>query len=191
MFTIKKGSSRIVILIPFFGIAIKFPIIYPRAFFKSLYRVCFGDFSKKAELRRYFVKLICNMRDTDEQFSGGWYLFRGISDNWTEFLFLFKNRKSAFLMPTYFSLFGLINICPLGEEFENGLEYENAKRLWVELYTVTNGDVLKEGHHFEETKNFCIYKGVLKMCDYGGIGVRQVISHHILALDDLSRRFQK
>lgn len=190
MFVVKKGSSRRVYLIPSLGIAIKDPMIMLWPFLKSFYEIFLRDFSKNPKLAQVYLKLLFRMNNINSPFSGGWYLFRGIVENWMEFLFFIKNRNNTFLMPVYFSFFGFINICPLGKEFENGLGFENAKKLWAELYTVTNGDILRDGHHFENTGNFCIYKGKLKMCDYGGIRVRQIITRHILVLNELSETFQ-
>jgi hypothetical protein len=96
-------------------------------------------------------------------------LFLGIMENWREFIFYLFNR-SPFLMPTYFSLFGIINIQEKGE-----VAKIETVDLWCQLAQMTNHAVNCCGHHFANPGNFCNENGHLKIFDYGNPKVQEVV----------------
>jgi len=157
---IKKGTTRIAWLIPFFGIVIKFPVIKPKEFF-----ICLRDGFRnweymKIQLRAPIGRGIPKFKDC---------LFWGIKCNWQEFCFYIRTRN-IFLQPTYFSLFGLVNIQRLGKPCKF-----TTTDLWCQLHELTNGKVWAHSHHFAEPDNFC-FDGTLRIVDYGDKRTQGVVS---------------
>lgn len=176
---IKKGTSRIVWLIPSMGLAIKFPIVRLKLFFLSF----FHCLKKPDERLRFFLTYA-----VDIPYGARWYVLKGFSDNWREFVFFLKHREGDFLLPTFFSFFGLFNISPLVSGLDEKPELE--RKLWSKLLDITDHEVLKDGHHFSEGKNFCYYKKRLRMSDYGSAVTQKIILKHLDALNQLSKDFQ-
>jgi len=173
-----RGTTRIVWLIPRLGIAIKFPIIHIKKFFESLFH-----YLTVCDQLDWFIKT-----STEVQHSARFYLFKGLTDNWREGAFFLKKRKEIFLLPTFFSFFGLFNIVPLVNGLECGSDLE--KSVWRALLSATKNEVMKDLHHFGEGHNFCFYKGHLRMSDYGSIRCQKIISDHFTALNELSKNFR-
>ncbi|MDP2951553.1 MAG: hypothetical protein Q8N55_04170, partial [bacterium] len=98
-----------------------------------------------------------------------YFLFKGLRDNWLEWIFYLKYRH-PFLQPTYFSLAGLINI-------QRTASCLNKKDLWHKFITVNKEAVWEGGsHYFDNPANFCWDKhGFLKTVDYGSPSVQGVI----------------
>jgi len=160
----KKGQDRVVVVFSSLGIAIKFPIIRLWLAVRLLYRDIKGG---------HWEHLKKNWGYPVEAFGGlRGILFRGLSANWGEFRFYWQTRN-PFLQPTYFSLFGLLNIqradapCLLKDE-----------DLWCQLHELTRGKVFDDSHHFANPGNFCFCNGKLRMLDYGSRKSRGVIALH-------------
>ncbi len=75
-------------------------------------------------------------------------------------------------MPTYFSLFGIINILKSGPlpnlyfpEFGN------------QIREITNGASKTDNHVFEGRTNFCVLNGKLKIADYGNPKTQKVLDN--------------
>jgi len=160
---VKKGQDRIVILFPWIGIAVKFPIVH---FWRVVCLLCYDikrgnwDCLKKnwewpIEARSGFKGL----------------LFRGLATNWGEFRF-YRSTHNPFLQPTYLS-FGFVNI----QRYDEPCKLKNVD-LWCQLYELTNGDVFADSHHFENPRNFCFNNGMLRILDYGSRRSQGVISKH-------------
>jgi hypothetical protein len=99
-------------------------------------------------------------------------LFLGIRDNWQEFVFYVFNR-SPFLAPTYFSLFGLLNVQKRGEKPKI-----KDVDLWCQLCDMTNKAVHVDGHSFSNSHNFCECDGHLMIVDYGDPRIHGVLKKH-------------
>lgn len=100
-----------------------------------------------------------------EQYCTVWiYLLGGIMANYYERKF-YKQTKNPFVMPTYFSFFGLFNVQKRGEE----VNFWESDSLWG--YVCTNSQNIDQpfcdNHTLCEPKNFCIDNGKLKLVDYG------------------------
>jgi hypothetical protein len=155
---IVKGSSRIVLV--FTKVVVKIPRVYFRRAFKAMYN---------SIVRGFFFKSMRNgvyVHSSPRKF-----LFRGFVENWNEFIYYYKS-KLVILQPTYFSLFGIFNIQEVGEKLETNVD------LWNQLYDVTDGMVVKDGHAFRNTDNFCKKDGYIKMIDYGSERTIQVLKKY-------------
>lgn len=94
---IAKGRKRTVYI--FDDFVVKIPIVrYRLAFSIAMWWIRHGIFWK-------------NIIEYDHYCYGTVqiFLFRGLAENWNEFE-LFCKTKHCFLVPTYFSFFGLINV---------------------------------------------------------------------------------
>lgn len=155
----KKGQTRIVIILG--GLVIKFPRIDIYYFFKTLHY-----WFKKGEILK-------NIRTTTyDKVEVKYYLLKGITNNWSEFLF-YQKTKHPFLMPTFFSLFGLLNIQKAGPILQmDGRPFFNA------IDKIINKGSWKGGHTFSNPENFCWTNNHLKIVDYGDTQVQSVIKKH-------------
>jgi len=169
---IKKGRDRIVLILPFFGIVIKLPISHPISVIKFFFflikdRKSFIKDGIKRIFFRFFTSRIGygvgNFKDA---------MFGGMYSNWLEYLF-WKRTKNPFLKPTYFSLFGLLNIQKYGKLCE--LEYID---FWFQLRELTKENVYDNPHHFSNPKNFTLENGKLQLVDYGSVRVYRVIAKY-------------
>lgn len=152
---IKKGKNRIALIFPSLEIAVKIPIIRfflaARPFFRYAFR---------AEHRGVLRGFILRPTDTPAVASLRSFLFKGIQENWAEFLF-FQKTKNPFLQPTYYSFFGLLNFQACGED------HPLPGKFFHKLYVLTRGKIYEDPHHFANERNFCFYQGSLRMIDYG------------------------
>jgi len=93
-----------------------------------------------------------------------YYLFAGLLANYYEWA-IWKLTKHSFLIPTYFSLFGIVNVqkyAPVLTTCKKG------------LYGIL-GDILQDErlavdcdrHTLFVQDNYCVSKHKLKLCDYG------------------------
>jgi len=98
-----------------------------------------------------------------------WCLADGFFSNWREFWFFITTRH-PFVQPTYFSLFGAINIQRKGKECSL-----NDTDLWCQLMDLADKAVQKDEHHFDHPANFCLEDGRLTMSDYGSPACIEVI----------------
>ncbi|OGG93353.1 hypothetical protein A2609_01525 [Candidatus Kaiserbacteria bacterium RIFOXYD1_FULL_47_14] len=163
---IRKGNDRIVFVFPSLGIVVKLPIVH--FFFAArcswqMFFHCGAKGRRWKILKRYLEFPTKNMS------SFRWFLFRGLSANWNEFRF-YRKTKNPFLQPTYFSLFGLLNI----QRFDEPCQLEETG-FWWQLLELTNGKVSDDGHHFEEPRNFCFHNGKLRILDYGSRRTHDVV----------------
>ena len=163
-----KGS-RWVVAFPRLGIVVKLPRICWlrfKIYFLHLYH------------ERGLVYAVKQIR-WNEYVWGGYrvLLTKGLRDNWRELWFYWFHR-SRFLQPTYFSLFGLLNIQLLGkilteEEFDKSGIFNQARVL-------TQRDSGNDGHHFASHTNFChADRGKdgteIRMVDYGSPPTQEVL----------------
>lgn len=161
MFKVFFGSQRCVVAFPFFGFVIKFPSFH-KAHWVWYY------FGKRSIL--YVVRTFL---------SQAWYfVVNGIKQNYRE-RNLWKKTKNPFLVPSYFSFFGLINI----QEYkivvlDSKLESLLLKEMSA-LWRSGEGDSIFDGvetHAWSSISNFTVTSsGNLKMLDYGGENDGKVI----------------
>lgn len=158
---IKKGSSRIVLLIASY--AVKLPIIRPIKAIKVIW---------KAVLCGRLMACLTAPYDSESLLTFQRLLLRGLFDNLMEYYFYLTNN-SQFLAPTYFSFFGLLNIQKAGSSIKT--DHLNFKR---QMRYLTNWDCENDGHTFANTNNFCIINCKLVIVDYGSIKTQQVLKNY-------------
>lgn len=166
---VKRGTTRVVWVFPQFGFAIKFPVFFFKNFFKSLWH-----FRRKW---KYLYKFFTY--ESEVHHSARFCMFKGLLDNWREFIFFISNSKQPFLLPTYFSFFGIFTVSAVGKEIPDEI------RLYSFIYNATDGDSGKDGHHFAENNNFCFFKGYIRMRDYGSKRTQEIIAKHWENLNSL------
>jgi hypothetical protein len=169
--TLRKGTTRKVVLIHSLNIVLKFPAFDIKLGIKLVLKVLhlilsvyiFKDDSKKWELRHQCKYWLFRHYEIPNTLS--YYLFRGLFANINEARFWLFHRKNPLMIPTYFSLFGLVNIQPIVKPIKNC-----SVGIWHKLYKLT--DIPKEmsGHdaHAWEDKNFTQKgDGSIALYDYG------------------------
>lgn len=157
---ISKGKTRIAVI--FENFVVKLPRIYFRQAFKKIWKSFrSGDLAK------------CLGYGLEVYGSPKRLLFRGVWENWGEFRF-YRLSRSRFLMPTYFSLFGMLNIQKRGNK-KAKIEDVN---LWCQLCEMTNNEVWADGHTFSNANNFCDDDGKLVMVDYGNARIHDVLNKY-------------
>ena len=152
---IKKGKNRLVMIFPALHIALKFPMVHAiravRQFFTYGFRSPYpGDINKSL---------------TE-------HLFKGMGDNWREFMFYVRTRH-PFWQPTYFSFFGLLNIQRATEPCGRSMQ-----ALWSEIHDVTGGEAFKDAHHFSNPFNFCHAGKHFMILDYGHPKTQEIIRQY-------------
>ena len=157
---------------PRLNIAIKLPRIYLRN--------GFGTIVTYLRARRpmvFYKKEIFSWTVYHDATIKSWS-FRGIVDNRHEYVF-YQKTKNPFLLPTYFSFFGLFNIQKLGNELKI-----DSIDLWCQLYEITEGLVFKCSHHFTFAGNFSLKNGKIQILDYGDPRVQEVIEKDGLLIQE-------
>lgn len=164
---IKSGTARLAICLPSLGFVVKLPIPKPIQFFKCLKGYIWmarklNDWSK--------VKRALWLDEENDTVGNIRYtLLNGTYQNWNEYR-LWKRTHSPFLEPTYFSLFGLVNIQRYGKELD-----VSDVTLWSQILDLSEETAWSNSHHFANPANFSFRDGTIRMFDYGGRGVEEVI----------------
>jgi hypothetical protein len=171
---IRRGSTRIVWVFPRLGFALKFPRIMVRQFCENIY------FFRNHISMLWMYLSVPSVRATTSAY---YHLLVGLVTNWNEFIYFLKHHKNTFLFPTYFSFFGLINITPLGKEINEDVSRGTLFRV---LSQKTQGDACKDPHHFSAKQNFCIYRGNIRIRDYGGRETQKILLGHFPKLNALT-----
>jgi hypothetical protein len=92
-------------------------------------------------------------------------IIRKIHKNWQEFAFYVRTRHQ-FCVPTYFSLFGLVNIQPRLAPVPEDVAI---RHLWPTLFSVTEqrfNELGFTGHTLQHPRNFGLWRGRVVLCDY-------------------------
>jgi hypothetical protein len=164
----KKGNDRQVVLLPALGLAIKFPRIYLGDFFIRLFYV---GLSLKFWKKEIFVRTAQGQDGTMKH-----WLFRGIMNNWLEFCYYVRTRQT-FLVPTYFSFFGLINF----QQFSESCLMDD-QEFWDQLVALTDREIARDEdvdmHHFSNPGNFSCQGNKWRIIDYGDVGVQATLAKY-------------
>jgi hypothetical protein len=91
-------------------------------------------------------------------------LFGGIMANYQEWRF-YRKTKNIFVMPTYFSFFGLFNIQKRGKK----IDFWDRVGAWHYIHNniENHQQPFCDGHTLANIENFCLDNGHLKIVDYG------------------------
>jgi hypothetical protein len=176
---IKNGSTRLVVI--FKNFVIKIPKVYWRRILKVvLYRnpKYFFLSVKKHGFKRHYLIWLIQKRESlkngkkyivkeserlhlqvifPKAYEINWNLsflfFSGVMANWNEFIF-YRRAKNPFVMPTYFSFLGLINIQKRGKK----IDFWGQGEVW--RYVCKNCEYPNQpfcdSHTFIEIGNFCL-----------------------------------
>lgn len=159
----KKGSARVVFIFPHLGLVIKLSRFYVWIAFKTFW---------KYTTQKKYWGLLKKWFTYDVVAIGGfkYLLCRGLRDNWHEYKY-YTATKQVFLQPTYFSLFGFLNVQKYGEYQKMPFDI-----LLHHFMDLTNGEAFKDAHHFASSRNFCFEKGKIKITDYGSSRTQEIIT---------------
>lgn len=165
---IKRGTSRIVIVLPKLGIVIKLARTYPLAWVKHLWflwrlrrRMNFW-----LELKDHFNAGVDDVSSFDA------FLLCGLCANWQEWRYWKQHRFRA-LVPTYWSLFGLCNIQAYGNA--NSMDLNGWALVFQRLLVATQRDIWEDNHCFCVLRNFVDYAGTIRLVDYGSLKTQRVL----------------
>lgn len=151
---ISRGTYRFVLAIPEIGIVLKFPVIDCPSL-KDLK----ANVGNRKYLQRFSIENSCYLTLKMQ-------LFRGVYENFGEWLFWLKNHHPL-CQPTYFSLLGLVNIQKYGQKLSSGIIQENAVLRILETIVPSDDELLANDLHHITGDNFCSGPNGLKMFDYG------------------------
>ncbi len=161
----KKGSRRNVLCFPKLGFVIKLPKFLIRSTLRQFY------FYSTVPPKGNRIKSLKRFLKWDNRVMFGFknLMLKGIYDNWNEYRFYSKNHN-IFTQPTYFSLFGFVNIQKYSYQVEIPL-YPLFKR----FQEITNTEAIKDGHHFTIWSNFCFENNKIKIVDYGSESTQAIV----------------
>jgi hypothetical protein len=167
-----KGTTRYVLPLPHMGIVIKLPIIRLGIACEALY--CILREKRGGRLKWLYSEIF---EFTPEMYGSlKRFLFLGAKENWEEFLFSQEMHKRAPIRKTFFSFLGLCNVQRYGEPLE--IEEGFFSTWWKQLVRLFGNDTIRDGHHFENTNNFCREKDALIFLDYGSRKTQNIIRKH-------------
>lgn len=153
-----RGTNRLVWTLPVTGLAIKIPRIRLQMLLWSLRCATDTEWFRR-EVFRY---------SSEDQGSMKWSLLKGVLDNWREYCF-YREYPHRVLVPTYISIFGLVNIQRL-------VTAERIDEVLLELICDVAGcDVCRDRHHFSNPANFCLENGRLRILDYGSARTQDIL----------------
>jgi len=164
---IKKGTWRLAILLPCCGLALKLPRIHFYQGLKDLKNYLRKDWRAK-KLKNIFRALFKHTVFTPDSLKG-WF-FRGMVENWQEWTF-YRKSKNPFLLPTYFSIFGWLNIQQLG------MEPEIEEQIFLTQLLIFSQSKTW-GKHYALRKNFSFRNGKLQILDYGDPKVQRIVTKY-------------
>lgn len=175
---IKRGTSRLVICLPKMGLVIKLPKPKPIVFLLNV-KSAIGLGWKTGEMKKWLKWAAWLGDDNDVAGNVRYTLLNGIYQNWQEYR-LWRRTRSAFLEPTHFSLLGLVNVQKYGDQLTEISE----GALWSQMLKLSERAVWSNGHHFANPENFSFRDGSIRMLDYGGRGVAEVVEKYGQAIAD-------
>lgn len=161
---VRIGSNRVVVEFVSFGLVLKFPIIHLVLLYHSI-----RGFFRGTACVSFFHWCIYPM-DSEGFLGFRRLVFKGAADNWREYWF-YLAEQHPFAQPTYFSLFGLMNIQLRGDPI---LIERKEFRRQLELF-IGEQVLYSDPHHFASIGNFCVSGGKLRILDYGSLKTQRII----------------
>jgi hypothetical protein len=158
--SVRKGTSRVVILLEPLGIALKFPRIGVSGAMQSVKRVL----KRPTRFRRELLQPI------DTPYTFNWWLLRGVKDNLRERSF-YRTTHHPICQPTYFSIAGLLNI----QQFGHPLKIDSGTFKTLMLRMLGEETFWSDSHHFSQPNNFCQAADGLRMMDYANRRTQWII----------------
>lgn len=151
---IHYGTTRIVVLMPAVGIAVKLPYVDVRRCRWTEWNAWTLSWRKPA--------------------SNWCALLKGVVANHREWLF-WKRTQHSLLWPTIWSLCGLVNVQHIAPSFSPTL-LEHSIRMSIAFgYEPFEVVGVPDGHVFEVVENFTMVGGALYLLDYGDVYTHEVV----------------
>jgi hypothetical protein len=161
---VKWGTTRIVIIIPALGIALKFPRIYITEIIKCTWYYLVIRRSLKQYLKTFAAGRSESMHSLYS------CLFAGLTANQREYAF-YMAKRNPFAWPTRFSLLGLVNIQRISKD--TNFTCTQLENTILEIVSFT---IALDYHCFENPANFCVdNNGKLRQRDYASSGSQIVM----------------
>jgi hypothetical protein len=173
---IAVGNDRIVVAIPRLGIVVKVPNIRTSSAHISYY--CGMWWMNRRGIRMYPWG---NRRFT-------WYIIeaiglflantvRGVPENWREWTYYVRADAAGLLVPTYISVFGLLNVQAYREpsrERGHAISYALALAAGIDSLKMARYD---DNHHFSHSGNFHVPESrTILFLDYGSKKVQRFVT---------------
>jgi hypothetical protein len=187
-YKISRGTGRIVVSLPWLGIALKFAIVFPRGFWRDIWH---SSEPLRSELKRTARKpwRVVTSYDTRHWLSFGCEQFvngirsairsSGLTQNVQERSF-YKHATCLELMllqPTYVSLLGLVNVQLYGKPSTNH------KVAYAVGHLALTSIGYFDAHHFDKAWNYTgLEEGRVQLLDYGSSWVQKNLSEGALRL---------
>lgn len=156
-----RGTHRIVFVFERFGFVLKFPHIRWKEAWTN-FQWCLKNVGVRG--LRYSIT---NPDGALYDWFGG-----GFVEHWGEFR-MFHEHPMPFLLPTHFSLFGIMNIQRLGVP----CRMSDREVYGAFANAAGAGVIFQDAHHFLNADNFCRdpKSGEFMMLDYGGRVCREIL----------------
>ncbi len=175
---VKFGSNRIVFALPKIGVVIKVP--NPRLV--GLVRIGY-DFQDGTRRNIYFTPKYI-FHNSPLLFNRAKSNFRaGRKANSEEFKF-FRKNKFVILRPSYFSLFGFLNIQKFGHVLDKKEFALFVSKMQMQMYEL-NETFHNEIHHFSNPGNYVLENGAVQLVDYHTKSVCDLIEEYASQLEKI------
>lgn len=158
-------ESRFVVLVPRLGISIKLPRIHTREILTELKILI-----RRKQWRELCIFLFSSVYQTNSLSN---LLFRGVLANQSEFEFYYETRN-PFVWPTYYSLWGILNIQGIGRNIERAEMIEVFK-----IVIETSGDEIEDWHIFVNEENYRLSsEGKIYLAHYATQNCQHVLAKY-------------
>lgn len=160
---IRRGSSRTVLVFAYFVIKIS----------KSRISISIKRFIHGYNTNKSFVSHASQVKELLRE------LLSNIKENWSEFVF-YKKHKHPLCCPTYFSLFGILNIqrkiYPLSNTDQTIYDdYEEFLEIMKSGFSKRDEEYFVDQHTFFDPRNFGFYSEKFMCYDYADKKAQQNI----------------
>lgn len=153
---------------------------FARSALRSAFQTFFDDM-KSESLKFAIHEFSSSLKSDSDEYISTYkhFLMKGIGANIREYQ-LWKNSSCDILVPTLFSLNGLLNIQYDGAR----LQRTNYISVWKHIWKATKGDnqIYKDAHTLREDHNFVIQNNLLKLADYASSGIAPLINKYSISL---------
>jgi hypothetical protein len=163
---IAQGSTRFVLIVG--DVAIKFPKVFkPSHILKHIYKVLTKKENLKEKLDNYHTNFFLALLR---------YFISPILINWEEYKDYRRYSDLGFLAPTYFSLWGLVNIQMRGDPIT-----EVNRKEWERRIIPLQKALLMPHYDSFQADNWCFINGKPHLIDYSNNFSKKILSQFALS----------
>lgn len=192
MLIFAKGDNRCVLAIPRLGVVFKFPRIRVWDAAHILWWGIKRHFrAPSPKGRREPFSVFLHRQFIEYSVESNWTfkssLGRGVMDNWRERRYYKRVSllQRQLLQPTYFSLFGFLNIQKYGKPVGRP-EDDVGVPLYHAFFKIAGQALIRDGHHWVSAANFHLDNGSIRVLDYGNLKTQAILDEFGL---EILRRF--